>query len=181
MAEIERQDHEIHPVERAIERSLIASRWLLAPFYLGLVVALGVVLFKFAQELVHYVAGAIALSEEGTVTGALALVDLALLGSLILIVIFSGYENFVSRIDPGKNVHWPAWMSKVDFSGLKRKLLASIVLISAIQVLKGFMEVKSLSDRDLMWMLGIHLVFMFSSVILALSDYLQAKAGHGDE
>jgi len=168
-------------MERWIERGLVASRWLMAPFYFGLVVALGVVLVKFGQELYHYLHDALSLTEEGTVTGALALVDLALLGSLILIVVYSGYENFVSRIEPGSNVHWPAWMSKVDFAGLKLKLMASIVLISAIQVLKVFMEVRSLTDRDLMWMVGIHMVFMFSSVILALSDWLQAKAGHKDE
>lgn len=168
-------------MERWIEKGLVAARWLMAPFYVGLVIALGVVLFKFGQELYHYLHDALDLTEEGTVTGALALVDLSLLGSLILIVIFSGYENFVSKIDPGQNVHWPAWMTKVDFSGLKLKLMASIVLISAIQVLKGFMEVRSLSDRDLMWMVGIHMVFMLSSVILALSDWLQAKAGHGQD
>ncbi|WP_413990997.1 TIGR00645 family protein [Labrys okinawensis] len=167
-------------MEKLIERGLVASRWVMAPFYLGLVVALFVVLLKFCQELVHYIEGSWFISDEETVTGALQLVDLALLASLILIVIFSGYENFVSRIDGTDHDSWPSWMTQVDFSGLKLKMLASIVLISAIQLLKGFMQIEKLSDRDLYWLVGIHIVFMVSSVLLALSDWLQAKAGHGN-
>lgn len=162
-------------MDKMLERGLVASRWLLAPFYFGLIIALAVVLFKFGQELLHYVTAAMSLTEETTVTGALALVDLALLGSLILIVIFSGYENFVSEIDGAGHDNWPTWMSKVDFTGLKLKLMGSIVLISAIQVLKGFMEIETLSDRQLYWLLGVHMVFMVSSVLLALTDWLQAK------
>ncbi|MDQ0473750.1 TIGR00645 family protein [Labrys wisconsinensis] len=167
-------------VEKLIERILVASRWLMAPFYLGLVVALCVVLFKFGQELLHFVASSASLSEEDTVLGALAVIDLALLGSLILIVVFSGYENFVSKIDATGHADWPDWMTKVDFAGLKLKLLASIVLISAIQVLKGFMSLEKLSDRELYWLVGIHMVFVVSGVLLALSDYLQAKTEKGD-
>ncbi|CAM5774545.1 hypothetical protein LMIY3S_04576 [Labrys miyagiensis] len=168
-------------MEKLIERGLVAARWVMAPFYIGLVVALFVVLLKFGQELLHYVETALTLSGEETVTGALEMVDLALLASLILIVIFSGYENFVSRIDGSDHVNWPSWMTKVDFAGLKLKLLASIVLISAIQLLKGFMQIERLTDRDLYWLVGIHIVFMVSSVLLALSDWLQAKAGHPDD
>jgi len=168
-------------MEKLIERGLVAARWVMAPFYIGLVVALFAVLLKFGQELLHYVETALTLSGEETVTGALEMVDLALLASLILIVIFSGYENFVSRIDGSDHVNWPSWMTKVDFAGLKLKLLASIVLISAIQLLKGFMQIERLTDRDLYWLVGIHIVFMVSSVLLALSDWLQAKAGHPDD
>ena len=167
-------------IEKLIERTLVASRWLMAPFYLGLVVALCVVLFKFVQELWHFVSLSAQLSEEDTVLGALAVIDLALLGSLILIVVFSGYENFVSKIDGTGHADWPDWMTKVDFGGLKLKLLASIVLISAIQVLKGFMSLEKLTDRDLYWLVGIHMVFVVSGVLLALSDYLQAKSGKGE-
>ena len=104
-------------IERAIERILVSSRWLLAPFYLGLVVILLVVMFKFSKELVHFVLEANTLSEEEIVTGALSVIDLTLLGSLILIVIFSGYENFVSKIDGTGHDNWPDWMTKVDFVG----------------------------------------------------------------
>lgn len=168
-------------MEKWIERGLVASRWVLAPFYIGLVIALFVVLLKFGQELLHFVMGSYDFTPKQTVVGVLELVDLALLGSLVLIVIFSGYENFVSKIDGAEHLSWPNWMTKVDFAGLKLKLLASIVLISAIELLKGFMQIKDLSDRDLYWLVGVHMVFMVSGVLLAFSDLLQAKAGHPDD
>jgi uncharacterized protein (TIGR00645 family) len=167
-------------MENVIERVLVAARWILAPFYLGLVLALLVLLFKFGQELIHFVLSAPHLSEEDTILGALSVIDLTLMGSLVLIVMFSGYENFVSRIDATGHSDWPEWMTKVDFAGLKLKLLASIVLISAMQVLKGFMSLEKLTDRDLIWLVGIHLVFVFSSVFLALSDWLQSRAGKAE-
>ena len=164
-------------IEKLIERVLVGSRWVMAPFYLGLVLAIIVVFFKFAQELTHFVGHAASMSEEETVTGALGVVDLALLGSLILIVIFSGYENFVSKIDATGHDTWPEWMTKVDFTGLKLKLLGSIVLISGIQVLKGFMSIEKLSDRQLFWLVTVHMVFVMSSAILALTDWLQSRTG----
>ena len=164
-------------VEKLIEKILVSSRWLMAPFYLGLVLTILIVLFKFAQELFHFVTHASSMTEEDTVTGALGVVDLALLGSLILIVIFSGYENFVSKIDATGHDDWPDWMTKVDFTGLKLKLLGSIVLISGIQVLKGFMSLERLSDRDLFWLVTVHMIFVLSSAVLALSDWLQARTG----
>ena len=111
----------------------------------------------------------------------LTLVDLALTGSLLLIVIFSGYENFVSKIDHSGHRDWPEWMGTIDFTALKIKLLGSIVAISAIQLLKQFMAVKTASDRELMWYVIIHVVFVVSSVLLALSDRLsgEAKTGAG--
>ncbi|HEV2557200.1 MAG TPA: TIGR00645 family protein [Microvirga sp.] len=156
--------------ERALERFLFASRWLLAPFYVGLVFALVVLLFKALQELVHFIAGALTASEADIILGVLTLIDLTLMGSLIIIVIFSGYENFVSKIDAGSHKDWPAWMGKIDFTGLKLKLLSSIVAISAIQVLKAFMDLKNISDRELTWYVVIHLVFVGSGVVLALTD-----------
>ncbi len=104
----------------------------MAPFYIGLIVALLVLLFKFGHELLHFVAHAASASESDVILGVLTLVDLTFTGNLVLIVIFSGYENFVSKIDAGSHPDWPDWMTKVDFSGLKQKLLASIVAISAI-------------------------------------------------
>ncbi|CAN1570004.1 COG2862 Predicted membrane protein [Rhabdaerophilaceae bacterium] len=164
-------------IERILERFLFASRWLLAPFYVMLVFALGVLLVKAVQETAHFVLHAFSSSEAEVILGVLALVDLTLTGSLIIIVIFSGYENFVSQIDPGKSVDWPEWMGKIDFAGLKLKLLSSIVAISAIQVLKGFMNVKNMPDRDLTWLVGIHLVFVASGLIMALTDRI-ADGGH---
>ena len=102
----------------------------------------------------------------------LSLVDLALTAALVMIVIFSGYENFVSKIDHTDERHWPDWMGSIDFTALKIKLLGSIVAISAIQLLKQFVAVQGITDRDLTWYVIIHVVFVVSSVLLALSDRL---------
>jgi len=157
-------------IERLLEKFLFSSRWLLAPFYVMLVAALGVLLVKAFQETMHFVMSGLGATESEVILGVLALVDLTLTGSLIVIVIFSGYENFVSKIDPGTTEDWPEWMGKIDFTGLKLKLLSSIVAISAIQVLKAFMNVKNTSDRDLLWLVGIHMVFVVSGLIMALTD-----------
>jgi uncharacterized protein (TIGR00645 family) len=164
-------------MEKLLETFLFSSRWLLAPFYVGLVVALVMLLLKAAQELVHFVVSGLRSSEADIIVGALSLVDLTLTASLIVIVIFSGYENFVSKIDADEHKDWPEWMGKIDFTGLKLKLMSSIVAISAIQVLKAFMNVKGLSDRDLMWYVVLHLVFVGSGLILALTDRV-SEGGH---
>ena len=163
-------------IERALEKTLFASRWLLAPFYLGLAISIGVLLIKFVQELFHLAQKAFVASEADTILGVLTLVDLALTGSLLLIVIFSGYENFVSKIDHSRHRDWPEWMGTIDFTALKIKLLGSIVAISAIQLLKQFMAVRTASDRELTWYVIIHVVFVVSSVLLALSDRLSGDA-----
>ena len=144
----------------------------MAPFYLGLVVSLAVLLYKFGLVLWEFILHAPARQGEPTSSSACsALIDLSLTGNLILIVVFSGYENFVSKIDPGGHPDWPEWMTKVDFGGLKQKLLASIVAISAIQVLKAFMNIDTAFDaQKLGWLVGVHLVFVVSTLMLALSD-----------
>ncbi len=162
--------------ESLLEKTLFASRWLLAPFYLGLAVGVAILLIKFLQELYHLALIAISGTESDAILGVLTLVDLALTGSLLLIVIFSGYENFVSKIDHTSHRDWPEWMGTIDFTALKIKLLGSIVAISAIQLLKQFMAVKTASDRELMWYVVIHVVFVVSSVLLALSDRLTGEA-----
>jgi uncharacterized protein (TIGR00645 family) len=164
-------------IEDWLESMLFASRWLLAPLYLGLALSLIVLLIKFVGELVHMAGHAFTATESEVILGVLSLVDLCLTGSLIVIVIFSGYENFVSRIDHGNHTDWPEWMGKIDFSGLKLKLLSSIVAISAIQLLKQFMALDKVSDRDIMWMVIVHVVFVVSSVFLALSDRLAVHGG----
>lgn len=164
-------------LEALLEKILSASRWILAPFYLGLAIALIVLLIKFVVELAHIATHAFESTESQVILGILALVDLTLTGSLVIIVIFSGYENFVSKIDHSEHRDWPEWMGTIDFTGLKLKLLSSIVAISAIQLLKQFMAVSTVSDRDLFWLVVIHVVFVVSSVLLALSDRLSAN-GH---
>ena len=163
-------------IERALEKFLFASRWLLAPFYVALVVSLAGLLMKAVQELWHFVSHALTASESDVILGVLALIDLTLTGSLIIIVIFSGYENFVSKIDESEHRDWPEWMGKIDFTGLKLKLLSSIVAISGIQLLKTFMNIKNVSDRDILWSVVIHMVFVISGIILAWTDKISGEA-----
>lgn len=165
-------------VENAIESVLFNSRWLMAPFYLGLVVCLAVMLYKFLVLMVEFVGHLRTLTEADIILGALSLIDVTLTGNLILIVVFSGYENFVSRIDPQGHPDWPEWMTKIDFGALKQKLLASIVAISAIQVLKAFMNLDaSFSPERLGWLVGIHLVFVASTLVLAFADRISDGNG----
>jgi uncharacterized protein (TIGR00645 family) len=161
------------PIERMLERSIFQSRWLMAPFYLGLIVSLIILLVTFLRDLAHFAGTILTASDTDAILGVLTLIDLSLTGNLVLIVIFSGYENFVSRIDPEGYPDWPEWITKIDYSGLKQKLLASIVAISAIQVLKAFMNLDThIDERSLAWLVGIHLVFVVSGLLLAFTDWL---------
>src|SRR6266581_5459871 len=158
-------------VEYGLESLIFNSRWLMAPFYLGLVVSLAVLLLKFCMMLWEFIVHAPGSKESDIILGVLSLIDVSLTSNLILIVVFSGYENFVSRIDPGGHPDWPEWMTKVDFAGLKQKMMASIVAISAIQVLKAFMNIDAVFDATKMgWLVAVHLVFVVSALMLALSD-----------
>jgi uncharacterized protein (TIGR00645 family) len=163
-------------IEKALEKFLFASRWLLAPFYVALVLVLAVLLVKAMQELWHFATHALTATESEVILAALTMIDLTFTGSLIVLVIFSGYENFVSKINANDHTDWPEWMGKIDFSGLKLKLMSSIVAISAIQVLKSFMNVKNISDRDLYWLVGIHIVFVVSGLIMAWSDKITGES-----
>lgn len=165
-------------MERIFEKALFASRWLLAPFYGALAIGILVLLVKLLQELAHFVLHMWDATESQVVLGVLTMVDLSLTASLLVIVMFSGYENFVSKIDHADHKDWPAWMGTIDFTGLKLKLVSSIVAISAITLLKAFMDVKAMSDRDLYWLVGIHMVFVVSGLLMALTDRL--IAGHHD-
>ena len=168
--------------ELIFESLLFQSRWLLAPFYLGLVVALLLLLFHFIAQLGGFVLKIHRSEEADVILGVLALVDLVLVGNLILIVIFSGYENFVSRLEVEAGDHdRPDWMTKVDFGGLKMKLMSSIVAISAIQVLKAFMNVSHYDERKLMWLAGIHIVFLGSMLVVAIADRLSEKSKPPEE
>lgn len=167
----ERPASNLKRAERGFESLIFNSRWLMAPFYFGLVVSLAVLLYKFVVLLAEFVLHVPYAKEADIILGVLSLIDVCLTGNLILIVVFSGYENFVSRIDPAGHPDWPDWMTKVDFGGLKQKLLSSIVAISAIQVLKAFMNIDVVFDAQKMgWLVGVHLVFVLSTLLLALSD-----------
>jgi uncharacterized protein (TIGR00645 family) len=163
-------------VEQHLESALFASRWLMAPIYIGLVLSLFLLLYGFAEELWHLFATLPELSQNDIILGVLSLIDLSLAANLLLIVVFSGYENFVSKIDTGDHEDQPDWKGSVDFATLKLKLIASIVAISGIHLLKVFMDVSKMSERDIMWMIIIHGVFVLSGVLLALMDRIAASA-----
>lgn len=163
-------------MERILERSLFASRWLMAPMYIGLALALLILLWAFALELWHLVSLLPAMTVNDAVLGILALIDLSLAANLLLIVIFSGYENFVSRMDLHDHEDRPDWQGEVDFSGLKLKLVASIVAISGIHLLKIFMDVGKYTPENIKWMVVIHLVFVISGVLLATMDWIANHA-----
>jgi uncharacterized protein (TIGR00645 family) len=163
-------------LEDGFESVLFASRWLMAPFYLGLVVALLALMAQFIKNVVEVVPQAVELSETALVVWVLTLIDLSLAANLLLMVIFSGYENFVSRMAiSAAHPDRPTWMGKIDFSSMKLKLIASIVAISAIELLKAFMSIKAYNDRDLAWLVGIHMTFIVSGVLLAIMDWITER------
>ena len=168
-----------HPLpERIVESVIFASRWLLAPIYVGLAAGLLVLLVKFGQRSIELLTHALTTDGDSTIVGILALVDLALMGSLVVMVMFAGYENFVSKLDLAGHKDQPSWMGHVGFGDLKLKLMASIVAISAIHVLESFMNVEHLSDRELGWSVGIHMTFVVSGLLLAVMDRLtETKPG----
>ena len=150
----------------------------MAPFYVGLVAALAALLAVFVREAIHEFSQLGVMSPEDAILMVLSLIDLSLAGNLLLIVIFSGYENFVSKIDTGSDEDRPDWLGTVDFSGLKMKLIASIVAISAIALLKAFMhlaEGDAIDNLHLIWLVVIHFTFVVSGVMLALMDWLASK------
>ncbi len=165
-------------LERKFEHLLFTSRWLMAPVYLGLVLAMLVLLFKFVKEVWSLFAHLATASGGDLIIGVLSLVDIALIMNLLIIIMFSGYENFVSKMeDLHEHQDRPDWMGHIGFSDLKMKLIGSIVAISGIELLKGFMNVANLTDRQLGWMVGIHVTFLFSGLLYAGMDRLAGK-GH---
>lgn len=174
-------------IEVGFERALFASRWVLAPIFLGLAIMLAVLTVVFLRQLAVYVPQALSLSADDAILAALTLIDVTLVANLLVVVLFSGYENFVSRFDIRAEADRPVWMGKVDFSDLKMKLIASIVAISGIQLLKRFMEIggrEPIDDqvmRELFWLTAIHLIFVVAGVLMALMDRLIHPGGREPE
>jgi uncharacterized protein (TIGR00645 family) len=161
----------------AIERGIFASRWLLAPLYLGLTVSLLLLLFKFAQGTVELALKSVIEDANKLITGILSLIDLSLMGNLVVMVMFAGYENFVSRFGDVTKGNRPDWMGNVGFGTLKLKLMTSIIAIAAIHMLEDFMHVAEIDNRELGWSVGILLAFVVSGLLLALMDKLGGN-GH---
>lgn len=157
-------------IEKAIEGLLYRGRWILAPIYLGLSLALLALGIKFFQEVFHILPSVIGIKESDLVLQILTLLDVALVGGLIVMVMFSGYENFVSRIDIAEDKEKLSWLGKLDAGSLKQKVAASIVAISSIHLLKKFMDAQQIDNDKLKWYVIIHLTFVLSAMGMAFVD-----------
>ena len=167
-------------VGRVVGIVIINSRWLLAPFLFGLIIGLGALLYKFVIRLIDYVRLSSADDTAIIIIGILKLVDLTLIANLILIVICSSYENFLSRVDPNKHPDWPEGLFNITFAGLKQKLLGSIVAIAAVYVLEWFMDIDQHADNTkLIWVVGILMAFAVAMLVLSLADRV-SNSGGGD-
>jgi len=163
-------------IESNLEGLLFRSRWMLAPFYGGLVFAIFLLLLKFTQEFIIFVPTIFDANLKDVIIQILILIDLTLVANLLLIFVFSGYETFVSKIDNLGHEDRPSWMGTVDFSELKIKLFGSIIAISGIELLKAFMTAEKHSSEELGWLVGIHLTFIISGLLFAIMDKISAQA-----
>jgi uncharacterized protein (TIGR00645 family) len=163
-------------IESLLEKTIFASRWILAPFYLGLSLSLLVLLYEFIHEIFDFLKIVHSTDIAGVLLFILSLVDISLAGNLLIIVIFSGYENFVSKINVKNHEDKPDWMGHVDFTDLKIKLISSIVAISGIHLLKIFMNLNNYDKDKIILYVVVHLSFVISGVLLALMDFIMSKS-----
>lgn len=159
-------------MERFLENAMYASRWLLAPVYFGLSLGLIALTIKFFQEIFHILPHIFSVSESDMILTLLSLVDMTLVGGLLVMVMFSGYENFVSQLDINEGKEKLSWLGKMDATSLKNKVAASIVAISSIHLLRVFMDAKNVPDDKLMWYVIIHLTFVLSAFVMGYLDRL---------
>lgn len=163
-------------LEEGTERLLFASRWVLAPLYVGLIGALVILTVKFLQQFWTLAVHALGEEMKQVTLGILELLDITLLANLVLIVVFAGYENFVSKIGAAAGSEdRPSWMGKVDYSGLKIKLIGSLVAISVISLLQDFLNVQPNTYSNLPWRIAIHITFVVSGVLFSVMDYISDK------
>ena len=162
-------------MEQFIERIMYASRWILAPIYLGLSIAIMLLTIKFYQELFHIIPILFSLKEVDLVLITLSLIDMALVGGLLVMVMFSGYENFVSQLDIPSGEKSLSWLGKMDANSLKNKVAASIVAISSIHLLKVFMDAEQYNNEKIMWYVVMHLTFVASAFAMSLLDKITKK------
>lgn len=162
-------------IENIIERLLYASRWLLAPIYLGMSLALIALALKFFQELIHFIPHILEIDESQLILKLLTFIDITLVGSLVIIVMFSGYDNFVSRLDIQEGTEKLNWLGTHDYGSLKMKVASSIVAISSIHLLKVFMNVEQTANEKILWYVLIHITFVISAFLMG---YLEKQVGH---
>jgi uncharacterized protein (TIGR00645 family) len=168
----------MNKAEAVLESWVFRSRWLLAPFFVGLLLAIVALLVKFLKQLWELASTVLTATGDELIILILTLVDSALIAALLLIIGFSGYENFVSKIGTGEHEDRPAWMGKVGFSDLKIKLMGAIVAISAVELLKAFINIAQFSNTELAWKVGIHMAFVVSGVLFAITDRItESKTG----
>jgi uncharacterized protein (TIGR00645 family) len=160
-------------LELAIESLLLASRWLLVVFYLGLAVSLAVYALTFGNKLLAFLVKALSMDEADAILSMLSLIDAALVASLVVMVMISGYESFVSRFDAEDDVHW---LGTIDSGSLKIKVASTIVAISSIDLLQIFLDITKYENDKIMWATLMHLAFVFSALILAYVDRLTHSA-----
>jgi uncharacterized protein (TIGR00645 family) len=167
-------------MEQLIEKTMYATRWLMAPIYLGLSLALLALGLKFFQEVFHILPIIFSMKEVDLILVILSLIDISLVGGLIVMVMFSGYENFVSRLDIEGNDDKLGWLGKLDSNSLKNKVAASIVAISSIHLLKIFMDTQNIPNDKIMWYLLIHMTFVVSAFAMGYLDKITKESGNKD-
>jgi len=159
-------------IESIVERTLFASRWLLCPLYIGLALLLILFSLHFFRELINIVIHAFSVTEQDLVVEAMTLIDLALAGGLVVMIMLSGYENYVSKLDIADAEKSISWLGKLDTGTLKLKVSATIVTISAVQLLKAYLEINAIANDKLLWLVVIHLTFVVSALLLTVMDRL---------
>ncbi|MEH6492174.1 TIGR00645 family protein [Halopseudomonas sp.] len=159
-------------MERLLENMMYSARWILAPIYFGLSFALLALAVKFFQELAHLAPHLLEIAEADLILVVLSLVDMALVGGLLVMVMISGYENFVSQLDIEDGREKLSWLGKMDSGSLKMKVAASIVAISSIHLLKVFMNAQNIPNDKLMWYVIIHMTFVVSAFGMGVLDKL---------
>ena len=165
-------------LEVFVESIILASRWLLVVFYIGLGIALALYAVAFVFKIWDFASHMIGMDETETILKILGLIDAALIASLVVMVIISGYENFVSRFDNEDDVHW---LGQIDAGSLKIKVASTIVAISSIHLLQIFLNVPQYTDNQIMWYTLLHLTFIVSALFLALIDRISKKPGKAKE
>ena len=163
---------------KIIATILIASRWLMAPLYLGLIAALLIDAVEFFEELIHAVIGLAKLGPDGTILAVLKLIDLVLIANLVLIMITAGIGTLASIQRSEHDMPWAQFMGKVDFSGLKLKVIVSLVAIAAVDLLESYIEISTVDKTDLFWQLVILGAFVLTGVLLAWMDKLTETHEH---
>ena len=165
-----------HKLEDNVEKILYASRWILSPMYIILILVLALILFKFIGEVINFIQIMNTLNYNEWIMKVLELLDLTLVANLVLIVAFSGYENFISKIDiADEHIDRPSWMGRLDFSGLKLKIIGSVVAISLIELLQDFLNVNSIDPNIEFWRIMLHLTFVLTGVVFAAMEILSEK------